>query len=195
MKVAQSLVYQLEYKKQWFFERRTLLPQTPNYFWKIKSGVVRTGTWLEDGTMITLGLWGSTEIVGISLTRLDPYHIECLTPVEAIAIPITETHQLNTILLLQMQQLEELAVIRAHRKIDSMLLKLLSWLAQKFGRKAATGQLIDLRLTHQDLADLLGATRVTITRTLNQLEQQGLIERLPLHRIILREEDTWHYQI
>jgi len=41
----------------------------------------------------------------------------------------------------------------------------------------------------------LGATRVTVTRTLNQLEQQGLIERLPLQRIILREEEVWHYEI
>ena len=28
----------------------------------------------------------------------------------------------------------------------------------------------------------------TITRALGQLEQQGLIERLPLHRIVVREE-------
>lgn len=195
MKISQALAYQLEFKKQWFFERRTLLPLTPNYFWKINNGVVRTATWLEDGTMITLGLWGFGEIAGTTLTRIDPYHIECLTPVEAVAIPLAESHQLNTMLLLQMQQLEELAVIRAYRKIDLMLLKLLGWLAQKFGRQAATGQLIDLRLTHQDLADILGATRVTITRTLNQLEQQGFIERLPLHRIILREEEMWHYQI
>lgn len=190
-----SLTYQLEYKKQWFFERRTLLPLTPTYFWQIKSGVVRTATWLEDGTMITIGLWGSGEVVGTSLTRINPYHMECLTPVQTVAIPLADSYQSNTVLLLQMQQLEELTVIRAHRKIDLMLLKLLSWLGQKFGRKAASGQLIDLRLTHQDLADILGATRVTITRTLNQLEQQGFIERLPLHRIVLREEEMWHYQI
>jgi CRP-like cAMP-binding protein len=76
-----------------------------------------------------------------------------------------------------------------------MLLRLLSWLAQKFGQEVKTGQLIDLRMTHQDLADMLGSTRVTITRTLSQLEQQGLIERLSLHQIILREEDMWHYEI
>lgn len=98
-------------------------------------------------------------------------------------------------LLAHIQQTEELTVIRSYRRIDLMLLKLLAWFAQKFGCEAKTGQLIDLRLTHQDLADMLGATRVTITRALGQLEQQGLIERLPLHRIIVREEGFWHYQI
>ena len=85
--------------------------------------------------------------------------------------------------------------IRSHKRVDVMLLKLLAWLSTRFGQDVDTGRLIDLRLTHQDLSELLRATRVTITRTLNQLEQQGLIERLPLQRIILREEEVWHYEI
>ena len=57
------------------------------------------------------------------------------------------------------------------------------------------GRLIDLRLTHQDLAELLGTTRVTVTRSLIQLEQQGLIQRLSLQRIVLQSTDCWHYEI
>ncbi len=76
-----------------------------------------------------------------------------------------------------------------------MVVKLLTWLAKKFGREVASGNLIDLRLTHQDIADMLNSTRVTITRILTQLEEQGLIHRLPLHRIVLKEEELWHYEI
>jgi len=76
-----------------------------------------------------------------------------------------------------------------------MVLTLLSWLAKKFGREVETGQLIDRRLTHQNFAGMLGTTRVTITRTLSQFEQQGLIHRLPLRRIVLKESDFWHYEI
>ena len=72
---------------------------------------------------------------------------------------------------------------------------LLNWLAKKCGREVKEGQMIDLRLTHQDIAEILGTTRVTVTRTLNQFEQQGMITRLPLQRIVLKEEETWHYQI
>jgi CRP-like cAMP-binding protein len=52
-----------------------------------------------------------------------------------------------------------------------------------------------MRLTHEYLAEMLGSTRVTVTRILGQFEQEGLIERLSLHRIILKEEDIWYYEI
>jgi CRP-like cAMP-binding protein len=91
--------------------------------------------------------------------------------------------------------MQELTVIRSYKRTDTMLLKLLGWLANQFGKQTTTGQLIDMRLTHQDLADLLGTTRVTITRALNNLEQQGSVERLPVHRLLLREEEIWHYEI
>jgi hypothetical protein len=41
---------------------------------------VRTFTWLDDGTVTTLGLWERGDVVGRSLTQLDlyRYRIECL---------------------------------------------------------------------------------------------------------------------
>ncbi|MFM6896963.1 MAG: Crp/Fnr family transcriptional regulator, partial [Microcystis panniformis] len=99
------------------------------------------------------------------------------------------------ILLSHLQQAQELSIIRSYKRTDVMVVKLLSWLGNQFGKQTGTGQLIDVRLTHQDIADLLGTTRVTITRALNSLEQQGAVERLPVHRLLLREEDIWHYEI
>jgi DNA-binding transcriptional regulator LsrR (DeoR family) len=39
------------------------------------------------------------------------------------------------------------------------------------------GVLLNLALTHQDFADTLGMTRITVTRLLNQLEREGKIQR------------------
>jgi CRP-like cAMP-binding protein len=75
------------------------------------------------------------------------------------------------------------------------LIKFLSWLAKKFGRQIEIGYLIDFKLTHQDLAEILGVTRVSVTRSLKQLEEQGIIERLSLSRILVREEEVWYYEI
>ena len=190
-----SSVSPFNQRNSWVFDPRANLPLRQNSLWKLESGAVRTITWLEDGTLVTLGLWGHGEFVGKALARVQPYQIECLTQVKATLIPLTESLQLTELLLAHIQQMQELTVIRGHKKTDIMLIKLLSWLGQKFGREAQTGQLIDLRLTHQDIADILGSTRVTITRILSQLEQQGIIARYPLHRIILREEAIWHYEI
>ena len=181
--------------RRWLFKSRSTLPLKPNSLWKIETGVVKTLTWLEDGTTVTLGLWGPGDIVGKALSQVEPYQIECLTKVEATNLPVSEWHPVTSVLLSRIQQAEELMVIRRYKKTDIMLVKLLTWLAKRFGREIDQGRLIDLRLTHQDLAEILGTTRVTITRTLSQLEQQGFIERLSLHRLVLREEDLWHYEI
>lgn len=181
--------------RRWLFKSRSTLPLKPNSLWKIETGVVKTLTWLEDGTTVTLGLWGPGDIVGKALSQVEPYQIECLTAVEATILPVSEWHPVSSVLLARIQQAEELMVIRRYKKTDIMLVKLLTWLAKRFGREIDQGRLIDLRLTHQDLAEILGTTRVTITRTLSQLEQQGFIERLSLHRLVLREEDLWHYEI
>jgi CRP-like cAMP-binding protein len=145
--------------------------------------------------MITLGVWGAGDVVGQPLSNIDPYQVECLTRVEASLLSSDLWMQNTHDLLSHIRQSEEFLLIRSYRKIDIMLLKFLAWTAKKFGRAVATGLLIDVRLTHQDIAEILNTTRVTITRTLSQLEQQGLIQRLPLHRIVVKNEELWHYEI
>jgi CRP-like cAMP-binding protein len=177
------------------FARRSFLPEQKNSLWKIENGFVQTFTYLEDGTTIALGVWGSGDMVGQALSKLDPYQIECLTPVTATIVPIEGWYQLTDVLLTHLQQAEELIVIRSHRKVEIMLIKLLIWLSKKFGSEVDQGRLIDMRLTHEDLANLIGSTRVTVTRILGDFEQQGLIGRLSLHRIVLKQEDIWYYEI
>jgi len=177
------------------FKSRSSLPLKQNSLWKIETGVVRIMTWHEDGTLVVLGVWGVGDIVGRALSKVEPYQIECLTKVEATILPVGELYPLTEVLLAHIEQAEELMVIRSYKTVEMMLMKLLSWLAKKFGREVETGHLIDLRLTHQDIADMLNSTRVTVTRVLINLEEQGLISRLSMHRIVLKEEEVWHYEI
>ncbi|EPF20237.1 MULTISPECIES: Crp/Fnr family transcriptional regulator [Microcystis] len=190
-----TLTYQPPTPHRWHFDNRAILPLRNPNFWKIESGVVKTSTWLEDGTLIVLGLWGPGNFVGKTLERVNPYQVECITPVQAVSFSTVESYQMAEILLSHLQQAQELSIIRSYKRTDVMVVKLLSWLGNQFGKQTGTGQLIDVRLTHQDIADLLGTTRVTITRALNHLEQQGAVERLPVHRLLLREEEIWHYEI
>jgi CRP-like cAMP-binding protein len=177
------------------FQRRVTFPINTYNMWKIETGIVRTLTWLEDGSIVTLGLWGQGDLVGQALSKMNPYLIECLTAVEVINFAWNNEHQVTTNLLNQIQQFEELSIIRSSKKLDIALIKFLSWLAKKFGRQIEIGYLIDFKLTHQDLAEILGVTRVSVTRSLKQLEEQGIIERLSLSRILVREEEVWYYEI
>ena len=49
-------------------------------------------------------------------------------------------------------------------------------LANKHGIRDAHGIIIDLKITHQELAEMVGTSRETVTRVLTRLREQGIIE-------------------
>jgi len=49
-------------------------------------------------------------------------------------------------------------------------------LATKHGIRDAHGTIIDLKITHQELAEMVGTSRETVTRTLARLRDQGILE-------------------
>jgi len=159
------------------FQRREPLPLVANRIWLIEQGLVRTVTWGEDGHVTTLGLWGRGDVVGQPLSRLSPYSLECLTPVAATALVLGETRYWQDALLDHLQQCETLLKIVRYPSVRRRLLHLLVWLAQRFGHPLAEGQLIDPLLTHQHLSELVGTSRVTITRLLKDLVQDGVVVR------------------
>ncbi|PSO66376.1 MAG: replication/maintenance protein [Cyanobacteria bacterium QH_9_48_43] len=169
------------------YSRNDLLPLRPNILWRIEWGTVRTLTRSEEGTVVTLGYWGTGDVVGHSLSRLQPHQMECLTSVEVVRIPSHNWHQVLNEIISHLQQTEELLSIVRNERVYQRLQQLLVWLGNKFGRPVPSGKLIDLRLTHQSLAELIGTTRVTVTRLLKELEEEGTIIRQQRHYIILRD--------
>jgi hypothetical protein len=62
-------------------------------------------------------------------------------------------------------------------RIEDRLLLLFWHLAQRWGRVSTGGVRLDLPLTHQTLAKLVGAQRPTVTQALGVLRQRGLLIR------------------
>ena len=178
------------------FDRRSLLPLKQDFLWLLETGVVRTLTMHEDGTSITLGLWGPGDVVGKVLCNANPLKIECLAPVEATLLPAPSWHQATEAMILHIQRSGELMEILHCRHAESSLLRLFAWLAKRFGQEVEQGKLIDLRLTHQEIAELIGVTRVTVTRLLSDFEKQGIIQRKERQFIVLHDQAPfWHYEI
>jgi CRP-like cAMP-binding protein len=178
------------------FEQQDRLPVDSRHLWKIEQGIVRTFTWNHEGVPATLGLWGPGDVVGKPLSQTAPYEAECLEPVTARALPIQFwVHELDAILL-SARQTENLLNIISHQIVSLRLLELLTWLAHKFGCEVETGRLIMVKLTHQVIAETVRSTRVTVTRALGSLEQEGKITRsghqliLPYHHSTFRRTHT-----
>jgi len=114
--------------------------------------------------------------------------MECLISVEVSLVPAHLWHQVLDAIVLHTQQTEELLCILHHERVPIRLLQLLGWLAQKFGTEVDQGQLIDLRLTHEEIAEFANTTRITVTKLLKQFEQQGRIRRLRHHVILCHQQ-------
>ncbi len=61
-------------------------------------------------------------------------------------------------------------------------------LAESYGEKTKEGTVLNVRLIHQDIADMTGLTRETVTRVLDRWRRAGEIEILKNRRVLLRQE-------
>jgi CRP/FNR family transcriptional regulator len=94
--------------------------------------------------------------------------------------------KIMTLLELRLVQYEELVKCLLPRETEVRLANLLPILAQKFGDRRDGVVVIDLRLTHQDLAAMVASTRESVTKVLNEMRGRDLIE-VEAGRITLKD--------
>jgi CRP/FNR family cyclic AMP-dependent transcriptional regulator len=73
--------------------------------------------------------------------------------------------------------------------LPARLAKRLMELAKKHGIETDSGLKIDVRMTQQDLANAIGASRETVNRLLGQFQDQGLISIAKQHIYILDQDE------
>jgi len=71
-------------------------------------------------------------------------------------------------------------------RVNAVLLEF----ARKFGRDHSRGILIELPLSREGIANYIGLTRETVSRKLNLLQQEGLIEMDGNKKIIILDKET-----
>jgi CRP-like cAMP-binding protein len=180
-----SLPRKIAKPESYHFRRREKLVTKPDELWSIEQGFIRAITWDDQGNVITVGLWGKGELVGSPLGVINPYELHCVTAAKVKLNRLNQGYPYE-FLLNQVQQSQELLSLFRSRCVKTRLLNILWWLADRFGRKVTAGQFIGIPLTHQELADLVGSTRVTITRMLQELEMIGQLQRVN-RQILLKQ--------
>mgnify|MGYP001399307202 CR=1 FL=1 len=158
----------------------------------IRRGAVRLSRVYESGEEITVALLRENSLFGVLslLTgqRSDRfYHSVAFTRVEMVTAPAAsvrcaiENDASVGLLLLQglssrILQTEAMIETLTHRDMSSRLVSFLLVLCRDFGIPGEKGITIDLRLSHQSIAEAIGSTRVTITRLLGDLRNSGLLK-------------------
>jgi Crp-like helix-turn-helix domain len=145
----------------------------------IASGLVRVGMSSPDqealdAQPITLGFLQSGDHLPLDLLRTTRLHLLALTPTRlepgCPALPPAGASSLHewTVALLMIRHLGD-----AEQRITALL----QLLVQRLGLRKGDWYELPLRLTHADLAELSGHTRVTVTRQLSKWRDCGLIEQ------------------
>jgi CRP-like cAMP-binding protein len=171
--------------RQQTFTCSQLVTMPFNGLLRIERGVVRAVTWSEQGTTMTLGYWGVGDVLCQSLSGVQPYQIECKTHVEVSYIPQNLCYQSLDEVFKHLQETQAFFCVVRSESLRDRLVQLLAWLAQKFGRQVEQGVLIDLRLTHQEISEAMGITRITVTRLMCRLQEEGIIDRTRPQYIVL----------
>lgn len=154
-------------------------------------GAVKLSRFYEAGEEITVALLRENSVFGvlslITGNRSDRfYHAVAFTPVELLSAPIEQVRQalkdnpeLSMVMLQGLSsrilQTEMMIETLAHRDMNSRLVSFLLILCRDFGVPTTEGIRIDLKLSHQAIAEAIGSTRVTVTRLLGDLRDQTMI--------------------
>jgi CRP/FNR family cyclic AMP-dependent transcriptional regulator len=89
------------------------------------------------------------------------------------------------------EQIQDLTFLNARERILKILLRL----SKEHGTLLASGEMqINLKLTHQQIADLVGAVRETASKILQELQEEGLIT-VDQKKIVLKDPASFEKKV
>ncbi len=166
--------------------------QNNNNLYLLKQGKVRLYKMNEEGKQLTLGLLGKGNIFGETetfSTGSGSAYVEamddalvCILGKQDFENLLTKRPQvalkLVNILTQRLRESEEMLENLAFRDVRYRLLYLLVKLAKRFGEtQSDSGPFLklDLTLSHQELANMIGATRESVSVALSQLSKEDIV--------------------
>ena len=167
-----------------------------DYLYKVVSGTVRTYKVLVDGRRQIGGFHLPGDMFGFESGDEHTFSAEAITDCKILVIKrsavITLAARDNDIA----QQMWALTARELQRVQDHIMVliksaqeRVASFLLEMAGR-AAGGGAVELPMSRQDIADYLGLTIETVSRTLTQLEKTAAIELPTSRRIVLRNRSA-----
>jgi len=168
----------------------------------LKVGRVKISRLTEEGKELTLAILEPGEVFGeLEVLEGSPRDTvaEALEDISVCVMQrqdFEEVLQKNPDLTIKLTKLIGFRLKKIENRIEDLVFKdvpvrlahLLLNLSEEFGQKVDGEIQLRIRMTHQELANLIGSTRETVSATLNDFKRQGLI-RQDRRTIIIRDLD------
>jgi CRP/FNR family transcriptional regulator len=139
---------------------------------------------LDQAYYYPVSAWCLEEVVTCGFTR--PIFEELVLAYPAIGLKVIK-NMAGRIASLS-DRLEAMAQLHLDEKIYGVLLNV----AREHGQKEEGRYVLEIPLTHEDLGFLVGAHRVSVTRTMKRLKESGRIKRSGKSLIIHGEDGFRH---
>lgn len=156
------------------------VPLLKNSIWLVVRGMVKLSAISVHGDEVMVGLVGPGEPFGDPLSQVEAYEALTLAETDLLCLScevIARDQVLSVGLLKSMaqryRQSEALLALLGLRRIEDRVRGFLEMLATSYGQPCDQGLRLPIKLTHQDIASALSTTRVTVTRILGSLRDEG----------------------
>ena len=174
----------------------------PEWFYIVAKGKVKITKLSHEGKEIILEVISPTDIFGgVAVLRNFPYPANAVAMEDSEVVKITRKNLMRLVdrfpnlmycIALQLgdrmkssyDSLKNIALERVEARIAALLLKL----GNKVGIETKEGLQIDMRLTKQDVADMVGTTVETSIRTFSKFKKQGLVAD-KAGKIVIRDRE------
>lgn len=168
--------------------------ETAEYIYKVKSGCVRTYKVLNDGRRQIGAFYLPGDVFGLEAGEAHTFSSEAVHPSSVVVVKRSVLNSRATGDSTLARQLLDLTVAELHRTQTHILLliqtarqRVAGFLLEMASRDKNGGE-IQLPMSRRDIADYLGLTIETVSRTLTQLESTSAIELPTSRRIVLRNQ-------
>ena len=162
--------------------------------WQVYRGVVQLNKIRSNGTEIVLGWVTANGTFGNNLDRSALYRVVALSDVYVKRYSLQDVighpplaRQFFAQFSDRLIKSQQLLSIVAIKSVEERLKQLLLMLKQEIGQPVTGGVRLQVRFTHQHLAEVLNTTRVTVTRILGSFQNQGLIYFDDRRHIVIKD--------
>lgn len=93
----------------------------------------------------------------------------------------------------RLRQSDEVIESLLHREVSTRLATLLINLSDRFGEGNGSGRVLDVRLTHQDLANMIASTREAVSKVMSEFQRDGHIEVKSRKIVVLNRDALEEY--
>jgi CRP-like cAMP-binding protein len=150
--------------------------------WQVYRGIIQLSRISQDGKEIIVG-WStvnsafgnwSDEVNSYRAVALSDVYLKWYSPQEIKNSPELARHLL-TQFSDRLIKSSQLLAITGIKRVEERLWQLLLFLQQEMGQNHPAGSRLQIRFTHQHLAQMICTTRVTVTRLLGDFCDRGMI--------------------